>query len=52
MNSVYESGAASLRVELKKGTIYVYHGTDGDLLFCRTAFDGDWSKIIERLKYS
>lgn len=45
-----QSGAASLKVELRNGQIDVYHGTDGVLLFTRTAFDGDWDKIIERLK--
>lgn len=45
-----QTGAASLKVELHKGEIKVYHGTDGALLFTRTAFDGDWNKIINQLK--
>jgi hypothetical protein len=46
----YESGSASLRIELKDGTIYVYHGTDGDLLFSKTAFRGDWAKMFNQIK--
>lgn len=45
-----QTGAASLKVELTNGEIKVYHGTDGTLLFTRTAFDGDWTKIINQLK--
>lgn len=50
--STYETGAASLRIELKNGTIYVYHGTSGDLLFSKTAFEGDWSKMFDQIKYN
>lgn len=45
-----QAGAASLKVELHKGEIRVYHGTDGTLLFTRAAFEGDWTKIINQLK--
>ena len=45
-----ESGAASLKVELHKGVISVYHGTYGTLLFTRPAFEGDWSKLFDQLK--
>jgi hypothetical protein len=45
-----QKGAASLRVELQDGQIKVFHGTDGDLLFERSALEGDWDKIINELK--
>lgn len=45
-----EKGSASLMVELQDGQIKVFHGTDGNLLFERSAIEGDWSKIINELK--
>ena len=50
MEKKLETGAASLRVELQDGQIKVFHGTDGDLLFERSALEGDWDKIINELK--
>lgn len=50
METKLQTGAASLRVELRKGQIKVFHGTDGNLLFERLALDGDWNKIINELK--
>ena len=41
-----ETGAASILVKLEDGQINVYHGTDGDLLHSRPAFEGDWSRLF------
>lgn len=50
MNEAKERGAASVRIELSKGVITVYHGTDGVKLVEWTANEGDWTKLWERIE--
>lgn len=45
-----EAGAASLRIELKNGTISIYHGTDGALLaVLKNAPSGTWLTMWNKL---
>lgn len=44
-NQAPETGAASVKVELKNSVLTIYHGTSGEVLFQKLAFKGDWAKM-------
>jgi hypothetical protein len=45
-----ERGSASILIDLTKGVIKVFHGTDKVLLFEKKAKIGDWDKIWRAIR--
>lgn len=51
INRNVDSGAASLRIELSKGDIRIYHGTDGtELAYAEQVPEGTWSALCDMLR--
>lgn len=44
-----ERGAASIRVELSKGVVTVYHGTDHVVLHQVPVSEGAWSDMFDAM---